>query len=348
MSLTYANNYTDTCATALCSYADGCDVAASGLSLTYSKNYTDTCATALCSYADGCDVAASGLSLTYANNYADTVAATASGLSLTYANNYTDTCATALCSYADGCDVAASGLSLTYSQNYTDTCATALCSYADGCDVAASGLSLTYAEDYTDSCFGASINSANNGLHKTGTNVVLGGPLTGNTSLTGAHDLCFTHTNFNVTAAVCVTGALNTSTTATIGGNLTLSTVGVGSASDSVLTVTAGGVVQKVSGAELGEDNNRYAIDVVTGNTTLPTTGYTILVSGATSLTLPSGVNGMAYKIKDACGNALAAPITVVGTIDGDTNASINTDYGALELVYSTALVEWYSLAFIN
>ena len=188
-----------------------------------------------------------------------------------------------------------------------------------------------------------------NGLSRISDNIVLGGALTGNTSLTGAYDLGFTHTNFNITAAVCVTGAIDTSSTLGVGGVLTLDSVASGSVStDTILVRDSGGVIKEVDADTLGEDNNRYSIDVVTGNTTLPTSGYTILVSGATSVTLPTGVNGMAYKIKDACGNALASPITVVGTIDGAANASINTDYGALELAYSSTLVEWYSLAFIN
>jgi len=119
-----------------------------------------------------------------------------------------------------------------------------------------------------------------------------------------------------------------------------------------VLTVTAGGVVQKISSSALGEDNNRWTVEVVTTNITLPTTGYTILVSGATSLTLPAApANGAAYKIKDAAGTALSSPITVNGNgnnIDGNSTALINTDYGSLALVYSLAIDEWFSVAFIN
>ena len=205
------------------------------------------------------------------------------------------------------------------------------------------------------------VTGANNGLHATSTTVSLGGALTGNTTIGGgaytlnvsgitAFNACAT--NIGLTGAVCVTGVLNTTTTATIGGNLTLSTVGAGSASDDVLTVTAGGVVQKISSSALGEDNNRWTVEVVTTNITLPTTGYTILVSGATSLTLPAApANGAAYKIKDAAGTALSSPITVNGNgnnIDGNSTALINTDYGSLALVYSSAIDEWFSVAFIN
>ncbi len=140
-----------------------------------------------------------------------------------------------------------------------------------------------------------------------------------------------------------------TGKTVTLDAKLTLSQVPTeGDANDSVLVRHSSGEVRTVAGSELGEDNNRYSIDVITVNGTLPTTGYTILVSGATSVTLPSPVDGMAFKIKDAIGSALASPITIVGTIDGDSNALINTDYGALELVYSSTIAEWLSLAFIN
>jgi hypothetical protein len=78
------------------------------------------------------------------------------------------------------------------------------------------------------------------------------------------------------------------------------------------------------------------------------------LISGATSFTLPSApIAGQAFKFKDAIGTALATPVVInagVGkTIDGPGNqcALINTDYGALELVYG-ATNKWFSLAFIN
>jgi len=196
----------------------------------------------------------------------------------------------------------------------------------------------------------ADLNSTLNVLNGTSLQGTL--KVTGATTLGGAVDINNTLNVLNATSlqgTLAVTGNTTLSGTTGIKGALTLYTTAAGDAvNDSVLTINAAGVVRKVSGSALGEDNNRYTIDVVTTNITLPTTGYTILVSGATALTLPAGVNGMAYKIKDACGNALADNISVVGTIDGSANASINTDYGALELVYSSALGEWYSLAFIN
>ena len=106
---------------------------------------------------------------------------------------------------------------------------------------------------------------------------------------------------------------------------------------------------------ETGDHNNLYDITLVTGTTyTGITSDYTILVSGASSvtITLPvTPVDKQAYKIKDASGTALTNNITIAGNgnnIDGDTSAIINTDYGALEIVYSVTLDEWYTLSFIN
>ena len=113
--------------------------------------------------------------------------------------------------------------------------------------------------------------------------------------------------------------------------------------------------IKTVSGAALGDKNNVYAKTIVTSSAAL-TTGstYVQLISGASTvtLTLPSTpIAGQAFKIKDACGNALSIPIVVDSgagkTIDGSQCALINTDFGALELMYG-ATNKWYSLAFIN
>ena len=97
---------------------------------------------------------------------------------------------------------------------------------------------------------------------------------------------------------------------------------------------------------------NNYNIASVTANTTLNATYFVVLVDtsgGAITITLPaSPATGQAYKIKDT-GNGLTNNVTISGNgknIDGSSTASINTDYGALELVYDGTA--WYSLAFIN
>ena len=63
----------------------------------------------------------------------------------------------------------------------------------------------------------------------------------------------------------------------------------------------------------------------------------------AVAVTLPAGVIGQEFNIKDGLGLATpATPITITpaaGTIDGSATAVINTPYGSLTLVYSG--VEW-------
>lgn len=63
----------------------------------------------------------------------------------------------------------------------------------------------------------------------------------------------------------------------------------------------------------------------------------------AVAVTLPAGVTGQVFYIKDGLGLAApATPITITpaaGTIDGAATATIDAPYGALTLVYSG--VEW-------
>ena len=61
----------------------------------------------------------------------------------------------------------------------------------------------------------------------------------------------------------------------------------------------------------------------------------------AVAVTLPAGVTGQVFNIKDGLGLAApATPITITpaaGTIDGAATATINAPYGSLTLVYSGA-----------
>lgn len=63
----------------------------------------------------------------------------------------------------------------------------------------------------------------------------------------------------------------------------------------------------------------------------------------AVAVTLPAGVTGQVFYLKDGLGLAApATPITITpaaGTIDGAATATINAPYGALTLVYSGT--EW-------
>ena len=148
------------------------------------------------------------------------------------------------------------------------------------------------------------------------------------------------------------------STNFNVTGTTTLNTVASGdSTQDSVLVRTSAGEVRQVPATNLGEDNNNYDILVISSNTTLDETNYTVLVNSSGSsitVTLPANpIDGQAYKIKDYAGDALTNNIIINGNgkpIDGG-GATINTDYGALEIVFSTDTISgggWYVMSFVN
>lgn len=63
--------------------------------------------------------------------------------------------------------------------------------------------------------------------------------------------------------------------------------------------------------------------------------------AGLVTITLPFGVLGTVYIVKDCSGNAFDYPITIQGTgqtIDGST-AEINTNYGSLTFIFNGT--EW-------
>jgi len=69
---------------------------------------------------------------------------------------------------------------------------------------------------------------------------------------------------------------------------------------------------------------------------------YNLLVPGPVAVTLPLGVTGQVFYLKDGAGDASTNPITITptaGTIDGSATATINSDYGALTLVFNGT--EW-------
>jgi hypothetical protein len=99
--------------------------------------------------------------------------------------------------------------------------------------------------------------------------------------------------------------------------------------------------------------NNLYSYSAITTGVTLSTgSSYLILANstgGAFAIKLPATpVNGEAFKIKNtACG--LTNNITICGNgnnIDGSVCALINTNCGALEVMYDGSA--WFSLSFVN
>jgi hypothetical protein len=114
------------------------------------------------------------------------------------------------------------------------------------------------------------------------------------------------------------------------------------------------GDIKTVDGSQLGEDNNTYATVTASTSITATTDMYVILVDSSTAvtITLPaSPVAGQAYKIKDATGDAIDNIITISGNgknIDSSATAVINTDYGAIEVVYDDDFDRWFVLSFVN
>mgnify|MGYP000513006068 FL=1 len=65
-------------------------------------------------------------------------------------------------------------------------------------------------------------------------------------------------------------------------------------------------------------------------------------VNGSYAITLANPTDGRRVTIKDESGNAAVGNITIIGTIDGATNATINTNYGVLRLIANGS--NWYAI----
>ena len=80
--------------------------------------------------------------------------------------------------------------------------------------------------------------------------------------------------------------------------------------------------------------------DVATATyTALPTDYFLcVLTNAPVTITLPTGILGTVYIVKDCFGAAATNPITVQGTggqlVDGST-ATINTNFGSLQFVFN-------------
>ena len=68
---------------------------------------------------------------------------------------------------------------------------------------------------------------------------------------------------------------------------------------------------------------------------------YQLAAPGPVAVALPAGVLGTTYYLKDGTGDASTNPITITPdgaeTIDDAATATINTNYGALTIVYTGA-----------
>jgi len=75
---------------------------------------------------------------------------------------------------------------------------------------------------------------------------------------------------------------------------------------------------------------------VTTSSYTATSSDYYIGVNyaGPVTITLPSVSNGFQLVIKDESGRSSTNPITIVGTIDNNTNIILAANNGALTLIY--------------
>lgn len=64
-----------------------------------------------------------------------------------------------------------------------------------------------------------------------------------------------------------------------------------------------------------------------------------IIYDGQVTVTLPAGVLGKVYVVKDAVGDAGTNPITVVGPIDGSASYVLDNDWASITIVYNG--IEW-------
>jgi hypothetical protein len=80
--------------------------------------------------------------------------------------------------------------------------------------------------------------------------------------------------------------------------------------------------------------------DVATATYTVLPTDYflCVLTNGLVTITLPTGILGTVYIVKDCFGSAAINPITIQGTggqlVDGSI-ATINTNFGSLQFVFN-------------
>lgn len=106
-----------------------------------------------------------------------------------------------------------------------------------------------------------------------------------------------------------------------------------------ITTINPAGPVVQVNGAGLLPVATIQNI-VAAGPTAITDTRNTlsrVSFAGAAAVTLPAGAVGKQITVKDVSGDASSNPITVSGgTIDGEANYVIATDYGAATFICSS------------
>lgn len=100
-----------------------------------------------------------------------------------------------------------------------------------------------------------------------------------------------------------------------------------------IVTITATGLaLEPVRIATVSPDTVTVADSVVS---------YQLAAPGPVAVALPAGVTGQVFYLKDGTGDAAVNNITITPngaeTIDDAATAVINTNYGALTLVYTGA-----------
>ena len=99
----------------------------------------------------------------------------------------------------------------------------------------------------------------------------------------------------------------------------------------------------QIIGGTVGNPSPVTVTTVTTPTYTALATDYFLCVDTATApvtITLPTGILGTVYIVKDCSGDAATNQITISGTggqlVDGST-ATINSPYGAIQLIFNGA-----------
>jgi len=179
------------------------------------------------------------------------------------------------------------------------------------------------------------ITGATNGLTALGRKVVLGGTLTGDTTINGVYNLNIDVGNINFTGgtAINLTGIVTLQITPT--GGTTTDSLLVWNNSDKKIKQISSNLVDvcNVSTTYTATTNNSF-----------------IGISGVSCVYLAlSPIKGQRISIVDICGDALTNPIIVDGNgknINDGLCSTINTNYGSITFIYNGYF--WSAVAFTN